>query len=85
MTLTNRQLKEVRELRKTIGARIHFLRVQKRETLHHLSRAACISIEKLDQYELGKNEISIEALVKLAFALDIDVGEFFLTVVPSQI
>lgn len=85
MNLTTRQLKKVRELRKMIGARIHFLRVQKRETLHHLSHATCIGIEKLDQYELGKNEISIEVLVKLAFALDIDVGEFFLTVIPSEI
>lgn len=85
MNLTTRQLKEVRELRKIIGARIHFLRVQKRETLHHLSHAVGISTDKLDQYELGKNEISIEALVKLAHALDIEVGEFFLTIVPAEV
>ena len=84
MNLTKRQLKEVRELRQRIGARIHFLRIQKRETLHHLSHLTSISSDKIDQYELGKNEISIEALVQLAFALDVGVGEFFLTIIPQQ-
>lgn len=84
MNLTKRQLREVRELRQRIGARIHFLRIQKRETLHHLSHLTSISSDKIDQYELGKNEISIEALVQLAFALDVEVGEFFLTIIPQQ-
>jgi transcriptional regulator with XRE-family HTH domain len=80
MNLTSRQLAEVRELRKTIGARIHYLRVQHRETLHHLSHASGISIEKLDQYELGKGEISIETLVVLAHVLDLKITSFFATV-----
>jgi len=83
MNLTKRQLTEVRELRKTIGARIHYLRMQKRETLHHLSHITGISSDKIDQYELGKNEISIEALLKLACGLDLEVGEFFLTVINT--
>lgn len=83
MNLTKRQLQEVREIRQKIGARLHFLRVQKRETLHHLSLISRISSDKIDQYELGKNEIGIEALVNLACALDIEVGEFFLTIIPS--
>ena len=83
MNLTKRQLKEVRELRQIIGARIHYLRVQKRETLHHLSLITGISSNKIDQYELGKNEISIEALLQLACGLDLEVGEFFLTVINT--
>ncbi len=85
MNLTKRQLKEVRELRKNIGARIHLIRVQKRETLHHLSHMTGISSDKIDQYELGKNEIGIEALIKLACGLDVEVGEFFLTIVPQRL
>lgn len=77
MNLTSRQTAEVRELRKTIGARIHSIRMQKRETLHHLSHASGLSIEKLDQYELGKGEISMEVLIVLAHALDLKVTSFF--------
>jgi len=80
MDMTKRQIKEVRELRRIIGARVHYLRMQKRETLHHLSHTTGISSDKIDQYELGKNEISIEALVLLACGLDVEVGAFFDTI-----
>ena len=70
-------------MRQRIGARIHFLRIQKRETLHHLSHITGISSDKIDQYELGKNEIGIEALVQLACGLDLEVGEFFLTLINT--
>ncbi|MBI1276238.1 helix-turn-helix domain-containing protein [bacterium] len=61
--LTYRQ--QLRQLRRTIGQNIHQARTQKRLTLRQLSRATGIPEHKLDQYELGKNEISIEELISI--------------------
>jgi ribosome-binding protein aMBF1 (putative translation factor) len=61
--LTYRQ--QLRQLRRIIGENIRHARTQKRMTLRQLSRTTGIPEHLLDQYELGKNEISIEEIIKI--------------------
>ena len=59
----------LRQLRFTIGQNIHILRLRKKMTLQKLSKISGISENLLDQYELGKNEISLYELLKISYAL----------------
>ena len=65
----------LRHLRQTIGQNIHHLRVQKKLTLTKLARATGISEHLLDHYELGKNDINLMVLLKIACALEVEVSE----------
>jgi len=62
---------ELRSLRKHIGNTIHHKRIEKGMTLRKLSRLANINMEKLDQYEMGKNQIKLEDLFMIAHLLEI--------------
>lgn len=65
----------LRHLRYTIGQNIHHRRVQQKLPMHKLARATGISEYLIDHYELGKNDISLMALLKIACALEVEVSE----------
>ncbi len=61
----------LRQLRRGIGVTIHVYRVQHRITLQKLAHHTQLPVDLLDRYELGKGEITLEALFRIACALDI--------------
>ena len=65
--------KPLRILRKIIGRNIHELRMERGFTLKKLSRHTNINPLKIDQYEMGKNEITLDKLFKIADALGVDI------------
>jgi transcriptional regulator with XRE-family HTH domain len=60
----------LRHLRFTLGQNIHFLRSKQKLPLRKLSRLTGLSEKLLDHYELGKNEIQLDGLLKIACALE---------------
>lgn len=65
----------LRHLRFSIGQNIHRHRSQQKLPLKKLARMTGISEPLLDSYELGKNEIALDALLKIACALRVPVVE----------
>lgn len=65
----------LRHLRFTIGQNIHTARTGQKMTLRKLSRLSGVPEHKLDQYELGKNEIRLEELLKVACVFGMGVTE----------
>ncbi|MDE3061189.1 MAG: helix-turn-helix domain-containing protein [Pseudomonadota bacterium] len=65
----------LRHLRFTIGQNIHRQRAGRRMPLRKLSRLSGVSERLLDHYELGKNEICLDELLKIACALEIGLKE----------
>jgi transcriptional regulator with XRE-family HTH domain len=65
----------LRHWRFVIGQNIHRHRSQQKLPLKKLARLTGISELLLDHYELGKNEITLEALLKIACALRVDIRE----------
>lgn len=59
----------LRDLRRRIGANIHALRLERRLTLSKLARLSGLNSETIDRLEMGKNEVNLEHLVRLAAAL----------------
>lgn len=70
MTYTKQAL---RRLRRRIGRAIHRHRMQHRMTLCKLALQSQLSITMLDRYELGKGEMALEALFRIACALNVPV------------
>lgn len=66
-----------RHVRFTIGQTIQRHRVAQKMTLTKLSRLTGISENKLDQYELGKNEISLQELLKVTCVLKIETSKIY--------
>ncbi len=66
----------LRHFRLTIGQNIHRLRSEKRWSLHRLSILTDIPEHLLDHYEVGKNEIALDELLRIACALKAEVPEF---------
>ena len=64
----------LRHLRRTIGHNIHHWRAHKKLPLSKLASTTGISESMLDRYELGKHEIDVMALLKIACALGVEVG-----------
>lgn len=64
-----------RKLRGIIGGNIHHLRRDKGLTLGQLSTQARLSERRLDWLEIGKGEVSLNDIARLATALKIDVME----------
>lgn len=77
MNLTPDEAIQFREMRKIIGQNIHSQRINKKMHISDCAKRSGISIYKLDSYELGKVEITIPALVKLARIFNVNVGTFF--------
>lgn len=65
----------LRHLRLTIGRNIHQRRCEQRLTLRKLSRLTGIAEDLLDHYELGKNEIALDEMLKIACALCVPMTE----------
>lgn len=64
----------LRHLRLTIGQNLHRLRRDKKMPLGVLAGLSGLPRETIDHYELGKNEITLDHMLRLACALDADVG-----------
>ncbi len=60
----------LRHTRLTIGRNIHQSRVKQKMPLRKLARLTGIPEALLDQFELGKDDIRLEGLVKIACALN---------------
>ncbi|MGE4351343.1 MAG: helix-turn-helix domain-containing protein [Bdellovibrionales bacterium] len=67
----------LRHLRRAIGRNMHEFRLKKRMTLERLSQTTGVPCNRLDQYEMGKNEVCLTHLVQIACALDVDLAAFF--------
>ncbi len=65
----------LRHLRTAIGRNIHQRRSERKLTLRKLAKLTGISESLLDQYELGKNEIALHEMLKIACALRVPVVE----------
>ncbi|PZP85292.1 MAG: hypothetical protein DI582_06270 [Azospirillum brasilense] len=65
----------LRHLRLTIGRNIHQRRREQKLTLRKLAKLTGISESWLDHYELGKNEIALDEMLKIACALCVPVVE----------
>ncbi len=59
----------LRHVRATIGHAIHDARRRQKMPLPKLARLTGISVERLDQLELGKNEIQLDEVLKIRCAL----------------
>lgn len=64
-----------RDLRSHIGRNIQKLRTERRISLHRLENRTGIPAQLLDYYELGKSEVSLQALLKIACALRAEIIE----------
>jgi transcriptional regulator with XRE-family HTH domain len=65
----------LRHWRFTIGQNIHHHRSKQKLPLRKLARLTSINESRLDQFELGKNEIRMDELLKIACVLGIEVAE----------
>jgi len=65
----------LRHLRLIIGRNIHQLRSERKLTLRKLAKITGICEGLLDHYELGKNEIALDEMLKIACALRVPVAE----------
>jgi transcriptional regulator with XRE-family HTH domain len=64
----------LRHFRRIIGYNIHRLRRKQRMPLPKLANMSGVPIEKIDHYELGKNEIPLDHILRIACALDVEVA-----------
>ena len=64
-----------RDLRRQIGRKIRALRMKQRMPLDRLARRCGLGAETLDRFEMGKNEITLFHIIRIASALDVAVGE----------
>ncbi len=62
----------VRNLRRTIGQNIHERRKQRGVTLQKLANESHLSPDIIDRIELGKGEINLVHIARLAMALQVD-------------
>lgn len=65
----------LRHLRYTIGQNIHAQRSEQKLPLRKLAKLTGVSEQLLDHYELGKNEIGLDELLKIACALELEIEE----------
>jgi len=76
LSYTSPQKKELLQLRKKIGANIHEIRRKKKVTLRRLSRLTNLSMNQLDAFELGKHNIGLYDMIKIASVMDVNVLRF---------
>lgn len=65
----------LRHWRFIIGQNIHRHRSQQKMPLRKLAKITGVSELLLDHYELGKNEIRLDELLKVACALEVEMQE----------
>ncbi|HRJ12498.1 MAG TPA: helix-turn-helix transcriptional regulator [Alphaproteobacteria bacterium] len=61
----------LRQVRRSIGANIWRARQRRRMTIKKLSQLSGVPEWRIDQYELGKNEIKLDDLLRLSCALGV--------------
>ncbi|MBY0407202.1 MAG: helix-turn-helix domain-containing protein [Rickettsiales bacterium] len=62
----------LRHTRFIIGQNIRRLRARERMTLSSLSRRCGVPEHRLDQYELGKNAIALDDMLKIACVFGVE-------------
>lgn len=65
----------LRRTRLIIGQNIHKRREQRKITLEKLSALSGVEPWRIDHYELGKSNIPLQDLLRIACALKIDIRE----------
>jgi transcriptional regulator with XRE-family HTH domain len=65
----------LRQWRLIIGQNIHRHRSKQKLPLKKLAKLSGVPEQLLDPYELGKNEIRLDELLKIACALDVEMEE----------
>ena len=73
MQLNRDEARTVQRWRKSIGTNIHQARMRRKLVMAKFSKNTGMSQQILDLYELGKGEIDLNQMVKIASALRIDV------------
>lgn len=68
----------LRHLRFTIGQNIHRHRSQQKMPLKKLAKLTAVSELLLDYYELGKSEIRLDELLKIACALEVEIAQLIM-------
>ena len=63
----------LRHYRHKIGDNIHRVRARLKIPLHKLAQLSDVALENLDHYELGRNEIPFDHILKIACALGVEV------------
>lgn len=66
---------DVRALRRLIGGNIHRLRAQRRLPLAKFADLCHMNMETIDRLEIGKDQIGLEHLARIARALNVGIGE----------
>ncbi|MFL5707352.1 MAG: helix-turn-helix domain-containing protein [Ktedonobacteraceae bacterium] len=66
-----------KELRRKFGKLVRRLRHDREMTQEQLAELADLSINSVSQIETGQASPSLETIVKLAKAFEVDVGELF--------
>lgn len=64
----------LRHLRSTIGQNIHSHRLRRKMTLSYMSQHSGLPEWLLDHYELGKNDIGLQELLRISAVLDVPVS-----------
>ena len=67
--------KELRHLRRRIGATIHDARCRDRISIRRLAEATQLSFRKIDAYELGRGEMKLEHLFRISIVLGIGLAD----------
>jgi len=68
----------LRRTRFILGRNIHHARLKQKMPLRKLSQLTGISELLLDHYELGKNEIRLDDMLKIACTLKVAVDQLFI-------
>ncbi len=74
MRLTPEEKKTLHELKKTIGKNIFENRRKQKIPLRRMSKWVGLRENKLDNYEIGLNELRLQDLVKISSVLNVKVG-----------
>ena len=74
----------LRHWRFVIGQNIHQQRLRQKMPLRKLARLSCVPEPRLDQFELGKNQIHLDELFKIACALRIGIHDLLQDASPSS-
>ncbi len=67
----------LRHTRRAIGRNIYQQRLRYHMTLEKLARLADVPLWQLDQYEIGKNEIKLDELLRIACVFSLGVEKLF--------
>ena len=67
--------KELLAMRCLIGRNIYEIRLHKKMTLKKLARRADVCRDRLDQYEIGKSDIGLEAIIRIANSMGVSLND----------